>query len=85
VRPEQNWPLHEAIQAGAGHVQFPKASLVFEMAGQGKIPNGHGSPAAAKSLVRAGPLCAIRQAVATYGYAAAIEVGRKGSDVWIEV
>jgi hypothetical protein len=29
--------------------------------------------------------CAIRQAVATYGYAAAIEVGRKGSDVWIEV
>ncbi len=34
VRPEQN---HEAIQAGAGHAQFPKASLVFEMAGQGKI------------------------------------------------
>ena len=34
VRPEQN---HEVIQAGAGHAQFPKASLVFEMAGQGKI------------------------------------------------
>ena len=27
----------------------------------------------------------IRQAVATYGYAAAIEVGRRDSDVWIEV